>query len=393
MDIQLIEGMISNKAGGFRCLTEYQPAGGEGDKIFPATYAGGKYAEEKRFTHGEGKIIDCVVIDSVQSQVNRMEEALLSAVRSGVINLPLMEVVFDDDRLVRKFTVSSLEAPHRIVDALFRDSKVDGVMFRSSRYGKILDECRVDNATGVFSICPTSLLFGFWDSTGPRGGSGTKMQRSIVSEIVGYDAVKGTKTSSRIDTAEIVKNAGPLYKQEGNDHRPHWTLEKGKEKVGKDGSPSGANHGNIPPDVSEGGFTISSALQTTVVSLPAIRRLRFPLKGKVRSRPEVDIAGQTVLATLGLLAGTMARNDTDLRSRCHLFPSNGIAWEVLNKPGYTTLYPMDEDEAVGLFNEAVRKAKDVGLPWDADTVTLTPSAELMELVVRSQQVGSQSDEG
>lgn len=60
------------KAAAFRCVTEYQPAGGTGDKIFPPTYEGGKYATEKRRLLGEAAPVDCVLLDSVQSQANRM---------------------------------------------------------------------------------------------------------------------------------------------------------------------------------------------------------------------------------------------------------------------------------------------------------------------------------
>jgi CRISPR-associated protein Csb1 len=70
----------SPTAAAFRCVTEYQPAGGAADKVFPPTYEGGKYAMEKRRLPGrEGgaEPVDCVLLDSVQSQANRMELALL----------------------------------------------------------------------------------------------------------------------------------------------------------------------------------------------------------------------------------------------------------------------------------------------------------------------------
>lgn len=60
-----------------------QPAGGVGDKIFPPTYPGeGQNApprhvfERRRI---EGRDVVCVLIDSVQSQANRLEEALLAS--------------------------------------------------------------------------------------------------------------------------------------------------------------------------------------------------------------------------------------------------------------------------------------------------------------------------
>lgn len=79
--------------------------------------------------------------------------------------------------------VTSLEAPHRVADAILRDSELNGVAFRSSDEGKKIGQATLRNATPLFELCPTALLFGIWDSTGPKGGLGVKFQRAIVSEI------------------------------------------------------------------------------------------------------------------------------------------------------------------------------------------------------------------
>ncbi|BBL77199.1 type I-G CRISPR-associated RAMP protein Csb1/Cas7g [Methylomagnum ishizawai] len=153
-----VQQAVAGHAAAFRCVTDYQPAGGEGDKIFPPTYEGGRYATETR--HVDGRQVECVLVDSVQSQANRMELALLQARRANRIHLPLITVCFDQDGLLRKFSVSSLEAPHRIADAILRDSLLDGVIFRESAPGKILDHADVGNAAGLFGLCPTALVFG-----------------------------------------------------------------------------------------------------------------------------------------------------------------------------------------------------------------------------------------
>ena len=192
LDLQTLRDAVAGTAAAFRCVTDYQPTGGPGDKVFPPTYEGGKYATEERIDPATGKPRPCVLLDSVQSQANRMELALLEAHRANRVALPLLVTRFDQDELPRKFAVSSLEAPHRIADALFRDSlHGDGRKFRESDTGKILDTANIRNATRLFGLCPTALVFGLWDSTGPRGGLGAKFQRALVSEIVGYDAVPG----------------------------------------------------------------------------------------------------------------------------------------------------------------------------------------------------------
>src|SRR5262249_12346742 len=101
--------------------------------------------------------------------------------------------------------VTALEAPHRIADAILRDSLLGKTPFRESAPGKRFAEARVENATGMFEVCPTALLFGVWDSTGAAGGLGNKFARALVSEIVGIHAVPGVRTSSRVDPLGIEK--------------------------------------------------------------------------------------------------------------------------------------------------------------------------------------------
>ena len=442
LDLQTLQNAMAGRAAAFRSVTDYQPAGGPGDKVFPPTYAGGKYATEDRVDPETGEIRHCVLLDSVQSQANRMELALLEAHRSGEVELPLLVARFDQGELPKKFKVTSLEASHRIADAVFRDSLLDGVKFPNSDKGLILKAADIRRATGLFGVCPTALVFGLWDSTGPRGGSGVKFQRALVSEIVGYGAVPGIKTASRIDQLGIERRSGPVFRTESGD----WTLDPNKaEKVrGKpvlfrlnrqgrkvtydpdsekdipdQGRPSVINHGNVTPDydfardnnqgvydtvIDEhgkerrvprilGGFTISKARQTTVLSLSALRRLRFPLNGAADSDREVDLAARTTLAALGIAAGTLARADTDLRSRCQLFAEQEPVWELLDRPGQTPeSFEVTFDDSLELLNAAITEAQAAGLPWEGE-ITLTPSDELVELVRRSQELATASPEG
>ncbi len=393
IDLQTLQTAVAGTAAAFRCVTTYQPAGGPGDKVFPPTYKGGKYATEERVDPETGERRPCVLLDSVQSQANRMELALLEAHRASQVSLPLLVARFNQEELLKKFTVTSLEAPHRVADALFRDSLLDGMIFRRSEKGRTLDTADVRNATGLFGLCPTALVFGLWDSTGPRGGSGCKFQRALVSEIVGYDAVTGKKTSGRIDPAEIMRDAATLYerKSEG-DNVPRWTLKEGdgKRKL-KTGRPSAANHGNVVPTIADGGFTLSGARQTTTLSLAVLRRLRFPLDGAATSNVATDLAARTALAALGLAAGSLARVDTDLRSRCQLFAEQTPAWELLDHPGEPPRqFEHGPEDALELLDEAIKVAKDAGLPWEGE-VELTPSPDLVELVRRSQEMASASE--
>ncbi len=394
LDLKTLKQAVSGTAVAFRCVTDYQPVGGPGDKVFPPTYEGGKYAIEERVDPKTGEVHQCVILDSVQSQANRMEEALLKTHRNGKVELPLLITRFNQTKLPKKFTVTSLEAPHRVADAIFRDSLLNGVIFRKSNKGAILDTADINNATGLFGLCPTALIFGLWDSTGPRGGLGAKFQRALVSEIVGYNAIVGKKTSSRIDPAQITLGAGPLYERESaSDDAPDWTLddvhavvEKSKPKLlGKSGKPSEAVHGNVTPSISDGGFTLLKARQTTTLSLAVLRRLCFPINKAAESDVKTDLVARTVLAALGIVAGTLARVDTDLRSRCQLFAEHKPVWALLDIPGEKPKeFELCPDDAIELLNTAVGEAKKANLPWEGE-IELTPSSELLELVLRSQK--------
>lgn len=402
LTLQTLQVAVAGPGAALRRVATLQPAGGVGDKVFPPTYEGGKYAFEKRVAEG-GEIVNCVLLDSVQSQANRMELSLLDAVRAGLVELPLLTVRFDDARLRKRFTVSSLEASHRIADALLRDSLCDGVVFRNSPRGRVLDDADVRNATGLFGLNPTSLVFGLWDSTGPRGGLGAKFPRALVSEIVGYNAEQGSRTSSRIDQAQIMKESGPLYeRRQPGEADLSWTrdpelavCEKNQpKKLGKEGKPSEANHGNVTPTLADGGVTISHALQTTVLSLPALRRLRFPLEGSADSDRAVDTAARTVLAALGLLGATLAAEaGADLRSRCFLLPTAPLEWELLGQPGAAVQrHTLDGPAALALFAEALAAARAAGLPWESE-ISLQPAEELLQLVARSQELAAAQAEG
>jgi CRISPR-associated protein Csb1 len=397
LTLDLIRNAIAGSAAAFRCRQKLQPAGGEGSPVFPATYEGGKYATEERRLPDREVPVPCVVLNSVQSEANHVELALLDAWDDKEIPLPVIVVDFAGQELRRDLRVTSLEAPHRIADALLRDSLLGGVEFRKSAQGSKIDHVDLRNATALFELCPTALVFGLWDSTGPRGGLGAKFARAYVSEVVGIDAVPGKKTASRIDPAEIRLGAGPVYLRTGGG----WTLEeseaakeKGKaikagSKPGKndgDGKPSQINHGNVTPTIGDGGFTIAYALRTSTLSLPALRRLRFPIDGQ--RDPARDRAAQTALAALALCGATLAQSaGSDLRSRCHLVPVEAARWELLDAPGeQPTSYTLDRADAITLYHQAVEAAKAAGLPWLDKPLELVPSPQLAELVRKSQDL-------
>jgi len=412
-----LKKLIEGDAVAIRGVATLEPAGGPGDKVFPPTHAiektntkpGAKYAFETRRLNGEN--VTCVLIDSVQSQANRMEEALQALWDEKKIVLPVVTVDFSKhpteeesgakkDLAPEVGRVTSLTAPHRIADALLRDSlfKKDDTsepqLFRLSDIGKSFTDASTKNATALFKVCPTGLVFGLWDSTGPKGGLGSKFQRALVSEIVGINAAKGSKTGSRLDPMNINKDAAVIYKAANPDEG--WTADAAQAeqkdgepvKVGseqKAGKPSAVNHGNIAPSIDEvaGGVTIDYATHTVVLSLASLRRLGFA-EGAAEAR--------TVLDALGLLA--IIASDSrghDLRSRCLLVPRKGSALklETVARDGTTKDVVLDLAAATKLYNDAVAALPDpvkFDQPAGEPLAKLSPSPKLADLVKQSRDL-------
>lgn len=397
------------QAAAFRCRRRLEPAGGEGDKVFPPTFAGALYAIEDRRILGRDQPVRCVLLDSVQSQANRMEQALQEAVDAGRLRLPLVVVDFSDydptgdleaderagrllDRVGR---ITSLQVPHRLADAIIRDSELDGVPFRQSSVGRMLNAVSAAHATPLFELCPTALIFGMWDSTGPKGGLGPKFERALVSEVVGIGAQVGDlRRGVRRDPLQISKQVKVRRFPDRT-----WEIVEPDAKARDAAAPSEVNHSSVPfPEERDekternyyDGVTIEYAEQTTTLSLIALRRLRFPVNGQ--ATPEADRAARAVLAALGLAAAALAfEGGLGLRSRCLLWPEGPMAWELLNRPGREPLrFALGGDEAIALLQKAVAQAKAVGLPWREEPVVLKPSrgprVNLVELVRRSQIV-------
>jgi len=399
LDLATLQTAVAGSAAAFRCRRRLQPAGGEGDKVFPPTFAGAVYAVEQRRIPGRDQAVTCVLLDSVQSQANRMELALQDAIDNGRIKMPMVIVDFSEHaptgdveadaaagRLIDDVgKITSLQVPHRIADAILRDSELQEngakVPFRKSSKGKSLNKVSFANATTLFELCPTALIFGMWDSTGPKGGLGPAFERAIVSEVVGIDAAIDEAHRARgvrHDPLEI-RAAVKIVKAADKS----WKVADPKVKGATE--PSKVNHSSVPFDSANAGVTVEYAEQLTTLSLICLRRLRFPVNG--HSEQETDVAARTVLAALALCAATLAfESGTDLRSRCLLWPDGPLEWELLDRPGSEAQrLTLSGDEAVALLNGAVSAATALGLPWPTEPVTLQPSAELLKLVRLSQQ--------
>lgn len=404
--------LVEGAAVAIRVRQKLQPAGGPGDKIFPPTYSTGdrqlKYVVEHRRVDGQD--MQCVLLDSVASQANRMEEALASAWERDELSFPLVSVDFGHDKELADIgKISALQAPHRIADAILRDATdTDGkLLFRDTPEGRAFTESSTKNATAVLELCPTALVFGVWDSTGPKGGLGAKFQRALTSEIVAIGAQTGSKVGSRIDPLGIQGGVEVYHRA---DNPSDWTIdskEAQKDAKGKPvpfnraggegkGKPSAVNHSNVTPSVDSlaGGITFDYALQTVVLSLPALRRLEFrtSLDGKPLQK-NVESAARVALAALAI-AGIVHQRQRgyDLRSRCLLVPEADLTLEIVGGGGQVTQVAMSASEANELVAAAGMALKECGIHWKKEPIKLKAAPKLVALVKRSRAAAAAGEQ-
>ncbi|HEY8550084.1 MAG TPA: type I-U CRISPR-associated RAMP protein Csb1/Cas7u [Vicinamibacterales bacterium] len=400
LDLATLTGLVGGRSVAIRVQQRLQPAGGAGDKVFPPTYATGdntlRYATETRRRNGQD--VPVVLLDSVASQANRMEEALLAAWSRREIDFPVIGVDFSvDPDLADIGTLTALQTPHRIADAILRDATDESgtTLFRFTPEGRAFTEASVRNATAVYRLCPTALIFGVWDSTGPRGGLGAKFQRALTSEIVAFGASAGRKVESRIDPLAIQANVDVYRRKDAPDD---WTIDKAEAYIekgkpvpfGRKGKPSAVNHSNVAPTIDEfaGGITFDEALQTVVLSLPALRRLRFPAVPPDR-RDQGELAARTALAALALAAIVHQRAEGyDLRSRCLLVPDGDLQFGLVAPDGAVTNASLSIAGANALVKEAAAHAAEFGLGWEREPVRLKPAPKLIALVKESRRLAA-----
>lgn len=68
LTLKTLHNAMKGTAAAFRCHTTLQPAGGQGDKVFPPTYAGAVYATESRRLPGREQPVECVLLYSSQPE-------------------------------------------------------------------------------------------------------------------------------------------------------------------------------------------------------------------------------------------------------------------------------------------------------------------------------------
>ena len=347
-----------------RIVAAYQPSGGPGSRVFPPTFPTtatdpSPYLMEERRAR-DGEVHEASIFDQVPAQANRCEEATAAAWRRGAVRMPMLRLVH---RGASSFELTGLDAPHRAFDAYWRDSLLDGEKFDSTEIGKALLSSSLTDATALLEYDPGTLVYGGWNSH--RKGRQAKFPRIYSSEMLGWDPVTGVRKAGRMDPANLTGSR----KGEGDE----WSYSSMADKK-KDTKLSEIGHGNIAPNATHGGVTITEVTRTAVLSLTATRRIRF---GSL-DRATVD-AAHVLLAAFGLLGDRLAFGQAGLwlRSGCDLVTeSETLEW--IGRGGMVEQFALSPRGAVQLYDEALRAAQEAGVPLHLETVELTPSKALAE---------------
>jgi CRISPR-associated protein Csb1 len=307
--------------------------------------------------------------------------AILNAYRIGRINYPDIELKINANTGEESYSV--LELSHRVYDAALRSSIIGGRPFPESNIGQSIYSARAENATALFKYAPITLALGGWDSHGGGGPLVAKLPRLITSEIVGLDAKAVTRGAVKFDPMDIRKDAGPVF--ESVDSGRHYEIDNTKAKGKKEYKPSEFGFGSVP-NLSERGVVITEAVQTSLVSCSAVRRLRFE-SDDGNYKIERDQAGQTATVALGLY-GLIAQMDAgyNLRSGCDLIPLQEPKLEVIGRTlEEVEVHPIDADSALKTLESSLNNAKDHGLEWHDKEVIVEADDRLVTLVERSRK--------
>jgi len=298
-----------------------------GQPVMPPSY---EAPLEVHPRHLDGEVRKVIELDSIGSSANRVEEGLLDEYRAGRYPLPVSSTTIEASG--QTFTISTLEAPHRVFDAWIRLAASTGsdAAFEGTKRGQELSLAHAGALDPILETSAHDLLFGVWDShrTGPGGQ--VRISRSFTSTVIGLDPQEIITTAARRD---------PLNLGEAKDVK----APKGM-KLSEQGLSS------IPPQRRRPGVSISEARFLGFLSFAALRRLRFE---------RYDDADVRVLLAALCLHGLRLRETAGwhLRSECDLVPISDMRFELLQTGGeQREQLSLSLDESRALLTEATERA-------------------------------------
>ena len=299
-----------------------------GQPVMPPSY---EAPLEIHARHLDGQVRPVIELDSIGSSANRVEEGLLEEYRAGRYPLAVSSTTIDAGN-GQTFSISTLEAPHRIFDAWIRLATQAGsdVAFEATERGQELSLAHANALDPIVEASAHDLLFGVWDSHRSGPGGQVRIARSFTSTVIGLDPREIVTTAARRD---------PLNLGEAKDIK----APKGM-KLSEQGLSS------IPPQRRRPSVSVSEARFVGFLSFAALRRLRFE---------RYDNADVRVLLAALCLHGLRLRETAGwhLRSECDLVPMSDLRLELLRTGGeQRETLELELEESRALLTEAAARA-------------------------------------
>lgn len=282
MKHQGIQNLLSNtNVYGLTSIEKLEPLQGQGETIFPPTYAGVGYQIDRNETNGDS----IVVLDSVGSQANRTEPLFKEEPYSKLV--PQIEITLGERK------VNLLDLGHRGADAAVRLTELQIPLHEAFEE---LERNR--NGVALAKIAPTSLVFGAWDSRGTQA----KTRRVVRHTIEASDVFELRRSAQYIPAVNYV--AEGLVKE-----------TEIKKKAGDKSLGSKIGLLDNPATNTLGGVRVSDIRRLGLLNLNVIRNLKGANEEETQKL-------QNYLLGLALVAFTTPA-ELDLREGCELAPKLG----------------------------------------------------------------------
>ena len=372
----LLDACSPGGASVLTSVTPLEPAAGPHASVAPAKFVSGSksvFAYERRFWNGEA--VTAVLVDSKQSQNNRLEAAVSAAIAVEdpvLTRTPRIELRFEDGQVY-----SDLDLPHRAFDGQIRAGTINGEPVTSVEEYRKLRDATVNHARPLLEHSPMTLLLGGWDAS--RKSHQGRYRSILVGEIIGIladqdggaEANQSKRGGARIDPlgARIqLDRAG--RKAIADAQKEELSKKTYDNSIGKDEKEGLARLGigAIPPSLEQlGGVTCQAIIRSHVLSFAALRALRFD-----SPTPQGDVGCRALLAALAL--NGLARSDAELllRANCDLVETGPAVVTLDKRYGQKESFePLSIDQAQELLSAAIDHAiQAANLTWDGSVLVV-----------------------
>ncbi|WP_234786421.1 MULTISPECIES: type I-U CRISPR-associated protein Cas7 [Mycolicibacter] len=307
------------QAGGASTLsvaTDLAAAGGPHAAISPAHRAGrGPSAIITETRLIDGNPTPTVVVDDNQSQIQRVEAAILQGLRDQhplLSRVPHLQVAYEGGRSV----YTDLELPQRIFDGHFLTGSIDGHPAIAHPVYRAARESTPENARALLELSPGSLVFGAIDAARSAGQS--RFRGVLSGEIIGV-LVEGAPTNSR----------------------------GGADTV-----------------------CCSRIIRTQVLSFAALRQLRFDCG------PAGDEACRALLGAYALAGLVRANAELSIRANCDLVETGPTTLKLDARDGdFVELAALSIEQADDLLERALAQAyREADISWRGQVLHVTGNA-------------------